>query len=71
MTDRLSILEFGPYRLDAWRRLVWKGDTLLEVPPKAAELLAVLAAEAGEVVPKDELLRRSGRTPSSRKPISA
>jgi DNA-binding winged helix-turn-helix (wHTH) protein/tetratricopeptide (TPR) repeat protein len=58
VTDRPSILEFGPFRLDARRRLVWKGDTLLEVPPKAAELLAVLASEAGEVVPKEELLRR-------------
>jgi TolB-like protein len=58
VTDRLSIFEFGPYRLDAARRLVWKGDTLLEVPPKAAELLAVLAAEAGQVVPKEELLGR-------------
>ena len=58
MTERPSILEFGSYRLDAQRRLVWKGETLLEVPPKAAELLAALASEAGEVVPKDELLRR-------------
>jgi len=56
--DPPAILEFGPYRLDARRRLVWKGETLLEVPPKAAELLAALAAEAGEVVSKEELLRR-------------
>ena len=58
MTDRPSILEFGPYRLDARRRLVWKGDALLDVPPKAAELLAALAGEAGEVVSKEELLQR-------------
>ncbi|HYN03054.1 MAG TPA: winged helix-turn-helix domain-containing protein [Vicinamibacteria bacterium] len=58
MTDRASILEFGPYRLDARRRLVWKGDALLDVPPKAAELLAALAGEAGEVVSKEELLQR-------------
>ena len=31
---------------------------LLEVPPKAAELLAALASDAGEVVTKEELLRR-------------
>jgi DNA-binding winged helix-turn-helix (wHTH) protein/Flp pilus assembly protein TadD len=58
MTDRTSILEFGAYRLDARRRLVWKGDMLLDVPPKAAELLAALAGEAGEVVSKEELLQR-------------
>ena len=49
MSHRPSLLEFGPYRLDARRRLVWRGDTLLDVPPKAAELLAVLAGEAGQV----------------------
>jgi DNA-binding winged helix-turn-helix (wHTH) protein/tetratricopeptide (TPR) repeat protein len=58
MADQPSLHAFGPYRLDARRRLVWKGEELLEVPPKAAELLAVLVAEAGEVVPKEELLRR-------------
>ena len=58
VTDRPSILEFGPYRLDARRRLVWKGDALLDVPPKAVELLAALAGEAGEVVSKEELLQR-------------
>ena len=31
------MLEFGPYRLDARKRLVWNGEALLEVPPKAAE----------------------------------
>ena len=58
MPDRTSLLEFGPFRLDVRRRLVWKGDVLLEVPPKAAELLAALASEPGEVVSKEELLRR-------------
>ncbi len=58
MSGRPTILEFGPYRVDARRRLIFRGDELLEVPPKAAELLAVLAAEAGEVVPKEDLLRR-------------
>jgi TolB-like protein/tetratricopeptide (TPR) repeat protein len=52
------MLEFGPYRLDVRRRLVWRGDALLEVPPRAADLLAALAADAGQVVPKDELLRK-------------
>jgi DNA-binding winged helix-turn-helix (wHTH) protein/Flp pilus assembly protein TadD len=58
MTERPSLFEFGPFRLDARRRLVWRQEALLDVPPRAVELLAVLAGEAGEVVPKDELLRR-------------
>jgi DNA-binding winged helix-turn-helix (wHTH) protein/tetratricopeptide (TPR) repeat protein len=55
---RAPVLEFGPFRLDVSRRLVLRGDELLDVPPKAADLLAVLVAEAGQVVSKEELLRR-------------
>jgi DNA-binding winged helix-turn-helix (wHTH) protein/tetratricopeptide (TPR) repeat protein len=58
VTQRPSTFEFGPYRLDARRRLVWRQAALLEIPPRAADLLAALVAEAGEVVPKEELLRR-------------
>ncbi|HEX9187727.1 MAG TPA: winged helix-turn-helix domain-containing protein [Vicinamibacteria bacterium] len=58
MTGRPSLLEFGPFRLDSRRRLVWRGEELLEIPPKAVDLLAVLASERGQVVPKEELLRR-------------
>jgi DNA-binding winged helix-turn-helix (wHTH) protein/tetratricopeptide (TPR) repeat protein len=53
-----SIFEFGPFRLDVRRRLVWRSGELLEVPPRAVDLLAALVSEAGEVVSKDELLRR-------------
>jgi DNA-binding winged helix-turn-helix (wHTH) protein/tetratricopeptide (TPR) repeat protein len=58
VSGRASVLEFGPFRLDVPRRLVSRGDELLDVPPKAVDLLAVLAGEAGQVVPKEELLRR-------------
>ena len=44
--------------MDARRRLIWRSGELLNVPPKAVDLLAVLVGEAGEVVPKDELLQR-------------
>ncbi len=58
MNQRPSVFEFGPYRLDARRRLVWRQDVLVEIPPRAVDLLAALVTEAGEVVPKEELLRR-------------
>ncbi len=38
--------------------MIWRSGELLNVPPKAVDLLAVLVEEAGEVVPKDELLQR-------------
>jgi DNA-binding winged helix-turn-helix (wHTH) protein/tetratricopeptide (TPR) repeat protein len=54
-----SVISFGPFRLDPEGRLLWRGDDLLDVPPKAVEVLAALVAEAGDVVPKEELLRRA------------
>jgi DNA-binding winged helix-turn-helix (wHTH) protein/tetratricopeptide (TPR) repeat protein len=57
MVHATPLLEFGPFRLDAARRLVWRGSELLDVPPKAIDLLAALAVRAGEVVTKEELLR--------------
>ncbi|MGE5127844.1 MAG: winged helix-turn-helix domain-containing protein [Betaproteobacteria bacterium] len=56
--ERPSLFEFGPFRVDAGRRLLWRGGELLDAPPKAVELLSALVEQAGQVVPKDELLRR-------------
>jgi DNA-binding winged helix-turn-helix (wHTH) protein/tetratricopeptide (TPR) repeat protein len=56
--ERVSLFEFGPFRVDARRRLLWRGGELVDVPPKAVELLSALVEQVGQVVPKDELLRR-------------
>jgi DNA-binding winged helix-turn-helix (wHTH) protein/tetratricopeptide (TPR) repeat protein len=53
-----SSYEFGPFRLDGRRRLLWREGELLAVPPKAVELLLALVERAGEVVTKEELLSR-------------
>jgi DNA-binding winged helix-turn-helix (wHTH) protein len=58
MVQAAPVLEFGPFRLDARRRLLWRGEALLPAPPKAVDLLAVLLEQPGQVVPKEELLRR-------------
>ncbi len=58
MSEQPSLFEFDSFRVDARRRLVWRSGELLNVPPKAVDLLAVLVGQAGEVVPKDELLQR-------------
>jgi DNA-binding winged helix-turn-helix (wHTH) protein/tetratricopeptide (TPR) repeat protein len=49
--------EFGPFRLDCTARLLFRSDQLVAVPPKALDLLLVLADKRGEVVSKDELMR--------------
>jgi TolB-like protein/Tfp pilus assembly protein PilF len=51
-------LHFGPFRLDARARVLYRGDMDVQLPPKAAETLVVLVENAGELVEKEELLRR-------------
>jgi serine/threonine-protein kinase len=58
LPETTASYEFGSFRLDARRRLLWRGEELLPVPPKAVALLAALLEQPGQVVPKEELLRR-------------
>jgi serine/threonine-protein kinase len=50
--------EFGPYRFDPRKRVLWRGGQLVRLPPKAADILLALLEQNGDVVGKDELLRR-------------
>jgi DNA-binding winged helix-turn-helix (wHTH) protein/Flp pilus assembly protein TadD len=54
----ISKLEFGPFRLDAAKRVLWRGGQVVGLPPKALDVLIALAEQRGDVVTKDELLRR-------------
>ena len=54
----ISKLEFGPFRLDAAKRVLWRGGQVVGLPPKALDLLIALAEQRGDVVTKDELLKR-------------
>ncbi len=56
MTER-RFYEFGPFRLDAGGRMLFRGNVAVPLPPKVAETLAVLVQNAGRVVTKEELLR--------------
>jgi len=47
--------EFGPFRLDAGTRTLYRGDAFVALTPKAAETLLVLVEEAGRVVTKEQL----------------
>jgi DNA-binding winged helix-turn-helix (wHTH) protein/Flp pilus assembly protein TadD len=53
-----SVLEFGPFRFDAEKRILWQGGQVAPVPPRALDLLAALLEQPGEVVTKKELLAR-------------
>lgn len=50
--------EFGPFRVDAARHLLWKGEELVPLQPKAFETLLVLVEHPEEVVLKDDLLNK-------------
>lgn len=49
---------FGPFTLDAAARRLTRAGEPVAVPPKALDLLIVLAETPGQVVPKDVLMRR-------------
>jgi DNA-binding winged helix-turn-helix (wHTH) protein/Flp pilus assembly protein TadD len=51
-------VNFGPFRLDATKRVLWRGDQLVHLPPKALDVLLALAEQAGDVVSKDEIISR-------------
>jgi pimeloyl-ACP methyl ester carboxylesterase len=50
------VLTFGDYRLDPFSGHLYRGDQAVALTPKAFALLHYLAARAGRLVPKTELL---------------
>lgn len=50
--------EFGRFRLDAERRVLWFEGEPVNLPLKEVEILCVLTENAGEVVTKDEIVDR-------------
>ncbi|HET6892196.1 MAG TPA: tetratricopeptide repeat protein [Pyrinomonadaceae bacterium] len=53
-----SIYEFGPFRLDAGRRLLLKDGEPVKLFPKEFDTLLALVERSGEELDKDELMRR-------------
>ncbi|MFL6375171.1 MAG: winged helix-turn-helix domain-containing protein [Pyrinomonadaceae bacterium] len=50
--------EFGPFRLDAVQRLLLRDGTVVPLTLKAFDLLITLVESDGQVLTKDELMRR-------------
>jgi TolB-like protein/DNA-binding winged helix-turn-helix (wHTH) protein/cytochrome c-type biogenesis protein CcmH/NrfG len=48
--------EFGVFRVDAEKRLLWRDGTTVALVPKAFDLLLVLVRGHGQVLTKDELM---------------
>lgn len=58
MSLTTGIVEFGPFRLDGPRHLLWRREELVAVAPKAVDLLLALVEHPGQVVAKSDLLER-------------
>lgn len=50
-----DLQEFGDFRIDVENRFLWHRDEPVDLPPKALELLCVLAEKSGQVVTKDQI----------------
>src|SRR4051812_27790762 len=53
-----SEFEFGPFRLDTAKQVLWRDGALVPLTPKALSLLRVLVEARGDVVPKPDLMSR-------------
>ena len=59
MSSNTSYLrEFDRFRLDLGKKVLWYGEEPVHVPAKAVEVLCELVERPGEIVTKDELLKR-------------
>ncbi|HUI21776.1 MAG TPA: AAA family ATPase [Methylocella sp.] len=56
MGEKARELAFHEFRLDPANALLWRGGDRVALPPKPFEVLCCLAARAGQLVTKDELL---------------
>jgi eukaryotic-like serine/threonine-protein kinase len=52
-----ELYEFGPFRVDAERAQVTRGDEVVPLTPKAFQILLLLVRNSNQVVTKDEILR--------------
>lgn len=52
-----QLYEFGPYRLDASERQLWRGAEAVHLTPKELDTLSALVRGAGRLMSKEELLK--------------
>lgn len=50
--------EFGEFRLDPEKKMLYRGDSEITLPPKVVETLIVLVENQGEIVGKAELMEK-------------
>ncbi|HRH41623.1 MAG TPA: transcriptional regulator, partial [Pyrinomonadaceae bacterium] len=58
MSQKSFVYRFGEFRLDVGRRLLFKGEETVLLPPKAYEILQLLVESEGRLVEKKELMQK-------------
>src|ERR1700730_4481668 len=53
-----DVYEFGEFKLDPWRRVLYRDDDYVALTPKVFDTLLALVEEGGRVVTKEDLLAR-------------
>jgi DNA-binding winged helix-turn-helix (wHTH) protein/tetratricopeptide (TPR) repeat protein len=53
-----QVFEFGPFRLDAEKQVLWRDGEVVSLTPRALALLNALLDAGGDVVPKADLMAR-------------
>lgn len=56
--ENSRFFEFGSFRIDAANRLLLRNGDVVPVPPKTFDVLLALVEDSGQVIQKDELMRR-------------
>jgi Tol biopolymer transport system component/DNA-binding winged helix-turn-helix (wHTH) protein len=51
-----NLYEFGEFRFDGANKILWHGDRMIALPPKATEVLFMLLEAEGKLVAKKDLL---------------
>lgn len=49
--------EFGPFRIDATERLLWRDGEVVALTPKVFDTLLVLVENSGHILTKDEMMK--------------
>lgn len=58
MSNQISNLyEFGSFRFDNRSKILWRGEDIISLPPKALDVLSLLIENEGRLVSKQEILK--------------
>ena len=57
-TEAIHVYQFGAFRLDAGNRLLYREGDVIALPPKVFDTLLLLVTNSGQVLAKDEMMKR-------------